>query len=268
MPPKLAKIRPDLDFPADLEKAIEHALYKNHEDRPATMDEFWQELERGFAAQHGRTSLERSVSLGADEPALSGREIQDLVSAKISAKTKQIEEEVQKWSRATMAQPADDGGQSLTQRAPKARAEIPPWAKVVGMLQNSAPYIFTACLVGGLLWFMQGDTELAEKLRDKLKATVPMLSSISGPAGNPAQLFSSGRLNDAREALEKRKSGGKLSHSDSELLNRIYLRLSDAEAQKKNYKEAINLLEHVSGRGAQATKAKSLVRRYKHMISN
>jgi serine/threonine-protein kinase len=266
-PPSMKKVRPDLDFPPELEKALEHAMNKNVEGRPASMDDFWQELEAGFAARHkiSRSGAGPALSSGGTpEQQLSGKDIQELVSAKISAKSKQVEDEIQKWARATVSQVDNPSGQAITQRAPRTRASIPWWAKAVGMAQSTMPFVFTLALMCGLYWFTQGDSELASALRDRLKTSLPFLSRLG--LSEPAQLFSAGRLSEAVSLLEQKKATGRLSQPESDLLNKCYLHLSNEEAKKKNYKAAIALLAHVSGKGVHSSKAKALIKRYKRML--
>lgn len=266
-PPSMKRVRPDLDFPQELERALEHAMCKEIENRPASMDDFWQELEAGFNARHkiSRTGASNDMSAsGRQEPVLSGRDIQDLVSAKISAKSKQLEDEVQKWARATVSQPDSATGQAVTQRAPRTRASIPWWAKIVGAAQSTIPFIFTLLFMCGLYWFTQGDSELAGALRDRLKTSLPFLTKLG--LSEPANLFATGKLNEAVNLLEKKKAAGSLSAAESELLNKSYLRLANEEAKKKNYKAAVDLLAHVSGKGVHSSKAKALLKRYRRML--
>jgi serine/threonine-protein kinase len=257
VPPKIGKVRPDLSLPAELEKAIEHALNKNPDDRPASMEDFWQELESALAGK----PLKSGVGEAHDEPALSGKNIQDLVSAKINARSKQIEEEVQKLARTNAGQPGDGEASGGGHRPVKSRPVVPGWARAVGLLQSLIPFAFTVALLSGLYIFASGDSEMAAILRDKLK------NYISFADDDPQQLFDQGKLEQCRETLEKKKAGGSLSHTNSDLLNKVYLRLSDEEARKKNYKEAVSLLEQVQGRGPYVLRAKNLSKKYRRMLS-
>lgn len=264
MPPKLSKVRPDLTFPAELEKAIEHALAKNQADRPQTMEDFWQELEAGFNA---RLSTSGERALPSMEPALSGREIQELVSAKISAKNKQVEDDLQKWVRSTTGQ-SSDSAVAGSGKSSKVRATLPWWVKSVGTLQSLLPYLFTLSVICALYSYVLSDRTTATLVNDKLKEAQTFAAGFTGvKSGEPEQLFSAGKLEETREILEKRKTSGNLSKSDAELLSRTYIRLSDGEARKKNYKQAIALLEQVPGKGAQASRAKALIRRYRKLLA-
>ncbi len=262
-PPKLVAVRPDLRFGPGLEKAIARALGKRPEERPQTMDLFWEELEAGLseheaAAGSGQAS-EYAPSFASAGKAGSHGSIQEAVTAQLAAKNRQLEEEIQKWVKSSLSN--EPSAQSITQRMPRTRAAVPFSARVIGLLQRSLPYAVTMVLVTALLWFARGQQPVGRFVDARLK---PMLPSLLTAGGDPSALYAAGKLEPAMDILEARKGQGKLSHTDAELLNKIYMQLADRQAQKRSYRQAVSLLSRVTGRNV--PRARQLMRRYRKMI--
>lgn len=93
------------------------------------------------------------------------------------------------------------------------------------------------------------------------------------PDPNPAplpptaeSLMTQDKLDEARALLEEKKTQGQLSESDQTTLDWVYIKLSRKEAKAKRFKQAVALLEQVSGSMKEDEEVMSSIRRYKKQI--
>ncbi len=242
-PPMLSQVRPDLALSAELNIAINHALSKELADRPATMDEFWQELEKGFA-----DTTPGSAALVSNETKKGGEQIS-------KASARQVLQ--------TTAPEAGPVAEPVALRLPKTRTSVPWWVRAIGTMQRLLPTLVTITLIAVGYWIARKDIE--EAVNYQVNLGLPQLTGAFSVSAE--QLVLTGKLNEARTALLEKKAAGTISHHEIYLLNRVYLLQADIDAKKKDYKAAIKRLEQVSGSSIQVAKAKLLAKRYRHLLN-
>jgi tetratricopeptide (TPR) repeat protein len=268
-PPRLSDVRPDLDWPPALEKLVAKALAKDPDFRPSSMEDFQEEL---AAAQWDQDKVTRAVQSIEELPAIinqRAREVDaidpdtlsDVVSSQLAARRRAPEEAAAAMEEIRSLFPA--ASQEPTQRMPRSRVAVPLHVRLIGLLQGLLPWMLTAALAGGLLWVLSNDSKVAGLFEEKL---APIINAVTGGKPQDAQtLFAEGKLAKARFLLEKKDADRSLSPAEFELLNKIYMRLSEQEAAARHYQNAIALLQKISSQSSQYEKAKSLIRKYRRL---
>jgi len=272
-PPKLTAIRPDLDFRPALEKMVDRALSKEPKDRQQSMDDFWDEL----AAACGDKRRSSRVSVGAEEVPPVSRSatemideeaLEEVITSRISSRVKEpppppVEPPPQPASRAAQQVSM---GQSSSQRLHRSRTpRIAFTDRLIGLGQSMFPYALTLGLFCCLVWVVSGNSHLIEVPKLPLP-NWPFAAQPQAESPDPAALLAQGRLGDARNLLEQRQREGSFTNSDRELLNRVYIRIGEQEAQRKNYRTAIDVLQRVTAKTSQSARAKSLIKRYRRLL--
>ncbi len=267
-PPKLADVRPDLDWPPALEKLVARALAKDPDLRPYSMEDFQEDLE---AAQWDQDKVTRAVQSIEELPAMinqrSAREIEsihpdalgEVVSSQLAAKRKSPEDAGESPKEVRSLFPS--AAQEATRALPRSRSKVPLHVRVIGIAQGLFPWLLTAALAGGLFWVVSNDAKVGQMYEEQV---APLVNSVTGGQPNdPQSLFDQGKLAKARAALEQKNAEQPLTGANFELLNKIYMRMAEQESAARHYRNAVALLQKIPSGSSQYDKARSLIKKYR-----
>ena len=267
-PPSLKSVRPDLEFSPALEDMVQRALAKDPRDRPLSMKDFWDELEAtGNDTKKTISSLSNSPPDILPTPTMeSPLTSQNALviegnNQKLATPVLAIDEIRHEHSAAQAQIEPPLGG-----KRPKSRAKVPLWLSIFGFIQVIIPYITLAVLAGALLSILLKDKQATSVLDTDVSPFLRTLTGKKVVEPNPQALVKQGKLFLAKSVLEKRASARKLDDAERDLLDQIYIRLAAQDAKSKRLKSAIHLLEKVSNKGKEASRAKTLKKKYQKML--
>lgn len=284
-PPKLKKMRPDLEFSDSIESVVAKSLAKEPDKRYQTADEFWLALAQAgglkpgqFKSKDGSRGGDSSSDLikkkisdvqqGTSSPvaqaavaAATSSEAKD--SAKVSDELREkIEsaaapgltpDELQRKIRAATLSLQDNDDKNT--RRKKKKEPVTAGDKLIAMCQMWLPPLLTVLATVLLFWVVGNEARINSMIGNKYGGVV---------AGDEVEgLIAADKLEQARQLLEKKKREGNLDQTDESNLDWVYIRLAKKEAKAKHYKNAAQLLELVSKDTKEQEEVKVLLKKYR-----
>lgn len=282
-PPRLKTVRPDLDLPPHLEAVLDRALAKYPEDRFQSAMEFYDAFAGTAISPAGKTA-QAQMEIGggrAGAVTITEREVNDVVTRALEKKKEflkttgdfgsdifepskpkidpnAVSEQLRQSMQALQSRRSH---QSIEQRPQPRRIGITPSMRIFGLMQQILPAVLTIALFGTLLWVVKNEARI-DKMFGQFSATDAKGSKKTGSL-DPDDLIAQNKFEQARAILEKRKKEGKMEDGDQETLNSIYERLAKKEAKAKHYKNAVALLEQISGDDKDDEQTRLLLKKYR-----
>jgi serine/threonine protein kinase len=280
--PPLKVMRPDLNFPSYIEAVVQKVLAKDPNARYQTALEFYDGLQGRAqptaamvqAGTGGRAALppeENWNTSSGTTASISEAEVKNVVARALQKKmsqegnaqdfkanvdaagTPQVDPElirrtVERSTQEMQARRSRASHQSLPSRPPKMRKTVTFGMRAVGYAQQLFPAFLTLGLTAALFWVVGNEARIHSLIATNLKTITAMVPHNTAPAPVTADdLLAQNKIAEARALLEKRKKDGKLSDAETTTLNSIYSRLAKKEAGVKHYKQAVALLDQISG---------------------
>ncbi len=261
-PPRLSKMRPELDFSNDLELFVAKTLSKEPSARFQSAQQFWEGL---FAASTGGGKKQPSQEFrkipddaaSASSSSSSSRTTQAEEAAAISSSVAAATEELITSSRSQRA--------AVKQEKEKMRRRVQNRGvsgvdRFVSIAQIVVPPVLSVIMTVALFWIVANQAIIHSIFS-------PSSSSGPGSVKTVESLIAQGKLEEARTILEMRRKDGAFSENDQENLDITLSKLAKREARAKHYKKAAAYLEQLSDESKDDEAVKALIRRYKKMAS-
>jgi hypothetical protein len=269
-------MRPDLEFPPYIEQVIDKALAKDPEARFQSVSEFWEALSNPHAMQRrSQQNFEKVTAnqnpirppVKVDEIEVSGV-VQQALDRKMrntnNSSTEQIPavdpELVRKKVQAATLILQDRDGQTRKQQQ---YPSVSIFERLGGLFQQAWPALLTLAISGALLWVVSHEA-LVHSFIDHTMRPIFVHKTPRSTHEDVGDMIASGKLDQARLLLEKRKKEGKLSTTDADNLNWVYQRLAKNEAKAKHYDKAVAYLEQISS-DSQDEEIQALLKKYKRL---
>jgi serine/threonine protein kinase len=284
-PPRLSKVRPDMEFSQEIEMVVAKALAKDADARFQSAQEMWNALaaaagspaaKRQAAATGSAASQQNQGGSGnvatAQRPLLPGDEEAidpDALRRKINEATGIMQKKVE---RAQAKAQAD----AVRYHRPPPRA-MSAFDRVVSFLQMIVPPILTLILTGALFWVIANQTiihslikksstpDSTQKHVEPEKPNTRKSDLSDEQKANLAALMSQDKLEEAKEILDGQKQFGELSPESEETYDRVCIKLARKEARSKHYKQAIADLDQISDDAKSSDEVKSLLKKYRRL---
>ncbi len=245
-PPRLSKIRPDLEFTPEMEVFIAKALAKDPDIRYQNAQEFWEGL-KGSATR--RASKERPAPQVQQQ---GGRAEEGLIDPEL------LRQKIQE-ANDVMQEKAVKAQQELKARR-RRRTGVSPVDRVVSLLQIVVPPVLTLIMTVALFWVVANQSIIQSILANKNPASDPVA------AKSIDKLISQGKLDEARTYLEAKKKSGTFGKNDLEDWDRVCSKLARREVKAKRYKQAIAYIDQLSSEGKDDDEIKNLYKKCKKML--
>lgn len=275
-PPRLKKVRPDLDFSDAIETVVAKALAKEPGSRYQTADEFWLDLAQAGGLKPGqfKNTKEANRSIEQIPDMIKQKRVTDAQEQADSQKVQQLAMEVRdKQLEATPTVPGltpeelqrkiraatlslQDEDKNVRKRKKKEAVTLQD--RFVAVCQIWLPPILTLGVTVVLFWVLGNEARINSVIHGKYGAAAP-------PADDIETLIAQDKLDQARQILEKKreKRDGSFDETDENNLDWVYIRLAKKEARAHRFKNAIQMLEQVSREQREQEEVKVLIKRYK-----
>lgn len=288
-PPRLKQVRPDLDLPAHLEAVLDKALAKDPDERYQSATELWEALAGQSSAVPAARSTQSNLEVGAgaargQTATITEQEVNDVVARALEKQRGKLEASEASKTLPESVPPVDPDlvkqrlkesiaelqarrtGHGVALGGPGAdsrkvtRIHITPATRFFGFLQQMLPAVLTIALFGALLWVVKNEARI-----DKMFGQMTTIAPNTGTkkSADVDDLIATGKLDQARVILEKRKKAGTMQEGDEESLNALYSKLAKREAKAKHYKQAVALLEQITGDDKDDDQVRLLLKKYK-----
>jgi serine/threonine protein kinase len=282
-PPRLKAVRPDLDFPPHLEEVLDKALAKDPDERWQSAIEFYEALKGGKAATVPRTThTQVEVGARAQTATITEQDASSVVTKALEKRGSRFSAEIENMQGGggggggdgvdpdSVRQRVKEGLEELQSRRSQQmennrqfrRISVTPTMRLLGFMQQILPAVLTIALFGVLWWVVKNEARI-DKMFGKQFTIVVQNDTKKKGSPDVDDLVAAGKLDQARQMLEKRKKAGKFEEGDQETLNGIYSRLAKKEAKAKHYKAAVALLEQISGDDKDDEQVRLLLKKYK-----
>ena len=251
-PPRLSKMRSDIEFSPEMEMFVAKSLAKDPDARYQSAQEFWeglaaaatgggkrqptQEFQRQSATPMSNPPQEEPI-----DPEALRRKIQEAAGI-MQEKAERAQQEMQKRRR---------------HRPPAVR----PIDRIVSMAQIIVPPVLSLIMTAALFWVIANQSIIH--------------SFISHGSGSPATggqqktvetLITQDKLDEAKSVLEARRKEGNFNGNDQDNWDRVFTKLARKEAKAKHYKQAITYLEQLSDDAKDDDDVRALIKKWKKMV--
>lgn len=282
-PPKLKKMRPDLEFPDSIESVVAKSLAKEPDQRYQTADEFWLALAQAGGLKAGQFKTAKDLSKATDAvPELIKKKVEpeaakstqdkeslraDTSAAKENKENPPAEEstgvapgltpdELQRKIRAATLS-LQDSEEKNNAPGKKKKSPVSSSDRIVAFFQMWMPPLMTLLATLLLFWVVANEAHLNSMFGAKGKDGV-VVQDIDG-------LIAQEKLDQARQLLEKKKRDGDFDQNDENNLDWVYIRLAKKEAKSKHFKAAAQLLELVSKDAKDQEEVRLMLKRYRKL---
>ena len=288
-PPRLSKIRPDMEFSQEIEMMVAKSLAKDPDARFQTAQEFWNAL----AAASGSPAAKRQAGASSN---VAGSQKNQAGAGSVATAPRPLlpgdEEAIdpdalrQKINEATGIMQKKVDRAHAKANADAARYHRPPprpmsvFDRVVSFLQMIVPPILTLILTGALFWVIANQTIIHTLMKKSSgPLTTPSQGNAAGEKPNNssktdlsaeqkaslAALISQDKLEDAKGILDAQKQSGELSPETEDTYDRVCVKLARKEARSKHYKPALAYLDQVSDDCKGTDEVRALVKKYRRL---
>lgn len=278
-PPKLKKMRPDLEYAESIESVVAKSLSKEPDKRYQTADDFWLALAQAGGLKAGQFKTAKDLARAADQ-------LPDLIKKK-RAESAQMDEpgesavaaagegepekaslpevsstvpgltpdELQRKIRAATLslQDADEKNNPKKKKSPVTLRD-----RIVAFCQIWLPPLMTLASTFLLFWVVANEAHINSMIGAKYGGVVHS-DDVEG-------LIAQDKLEQARQLLEKKKRDGGFDQNDESNLDWVYIRLAKKEAKVKHYKAAAQLLDLVSKDAKEQEEVRVMLKRYRKQI--
>jgi serine/threonine protein kinase len=293
----LKVMRQDLNFPPYIEAVVQKVLAKDANDRYQSAMEFFDALQGKASAAAvavpaaGRANVppeENWAAGGGTATSISESEVKNVVARALQKKMSQegnaqdfsvqvdaagvpqvdpelIRRTVERSSEELQSRRSRASHQSISIKPPPMRKTVTLGMRFLGLLQQLFPAFLTLGLTAALFWVVGNEARIHILLdHDLKKITTLVPHPTDQPKGDVDDLLAHNKLDQARALLEKHKKDGKLTDGETTTLNAIYSKLAKKEAGAKHYKQAVALLEQISGDDKDDDEVRMNLKKWRH----
>ncbi|MBY0547015.1 MAG: serine/threonine protein kinase [Candidatus Obscuribacterales bacterium] len=278
-PPKLKKMRPDLEYADAIESVVAKALSKEPDQRYQTADDFWLALAQAGGLKAGQFKTAKDLARAADQ-------LPDLIKQKRAESAQKDEAKESALSAAVVAAvesekaPPTEGAATVPGLTPdelqrkiraatlslqdadeknnpkkKKKNPVTSGDRIVAFFQMWLPPLMTLVVTFALFWVVANEAHINSMFGSKYGGVVHN-DDVDG-------LIAQEKLDQARQLLEKKKREGGFDQNDESNLDWVYIRLAKKEAKAKHFKAAAQLLELVSKEAKEQEEVKVMLKRYR-----
>ncbi|HEY9792588.1 MAG TPA: serine/threonine-protein kinase [Candidatus Obscuribacterales bacterium] len=295
--PSLRVIRPDLTFPNYLEGVIQKVLAKNPNDRYQSALDFFDALVGKTAASAPPNAVPAAApvrqqaqerewttgSLSDTSGSITEAEVKNVVARALQKRLAQegsgefdprldeggvpqvdpelVRKTVQNATSELNSRRSRSSHSAIPKR--KMRRGVSFGMRAVGLLQQAFPLFLTIGLFASLFYLVKSPG-LNATLQQNLHLSSGKPAPAASDQGDVDALIAANKLDQAKTVLEKRKKDGKMTDADMTNLNAVYLKLARKEAKAKHYKQAVALLEQISGDDKDDDEVRLNLRKWRH----
>lgn len=268
-PPRLSKVRPDLEFSLEIEMLVAKALSKVPEARFQTAREFWQAL----AATAGAKADARSQST---------EELSNQFIFSTGNSSRPAEETIDPELLRRKVQEATGYLQEKAERAQAERQSrrlkkvqtVTTVDRVISVVQIVRPFLLTLFITIALFWVIANQTIIHTFISKNIgnrpgSVLRPPLNAKPDNAlekTKVATLIDEDKLEEAKAILDSRKKDGSLKEDDQDDMDRLCVKLARKEAKARHFKQAIVYLDQVSAETRDKDEVKALFKKYRKLV--
>ncbi|MBX9685968.1 MAG: protein kinase [Candidatus Obscuribacterales bacterium] len=257
-PPRMGKLRPDLEFSAEMEKFVAKALAKDKDARFQSAQEFWEALAAAGGLKPGKktgTEIGKQTANSTIVSPPSSRAQDEAVDP----------EELRKKIREATELMQEKAERAQAEQARKRRRSrgVTPLDRLIAMAQIILPPILTLAMTVALFWVIANQAMIHSIISKK---TEQAGSSESGSKSNVETLMAQDKLEEAKAILEQKKKDGSFSSNDQENFDWVCVKLARKESKAKHFKQAMAILDQVSSETREEDEVKALIKKIKKQL--
>ncbi|MBX9722073.1 MAG: protein kinase, partial [Candidatus Obscuribacterales bacterium] len=258
-PPRLNKVRPDLDFSTELESMVAKALAKNPDARYQSAKEFWEALAEAGGLRGGKKP---TTPVGARIP-VAGPEPLNQNIAEEPIDPEALRKKIQEATGA-LQEKADRAKAQLEAKKRGRKRGVSPFDQAIALLQIIVPPVLTLIVTAALFWVIANQSIVHTLLAKTGVGIDPAATVITSPSkANVETLIAQEKLEDAKALLDQKKKEGSLSANDQDNFDWICIKLARREVKAKRYSKAQALLDQLSAESKDEDDVKALFKKCK-----
>lgn len=262
-PPRLHKMRPDLEFTPELERVVAKSLAKEPSARFQSAEEFWQSLRAAATRSGGRAPTTQELVSGQNIGPIVGSYSEESVDPEV------LRRKIQE-ANGLLQERAERAQAELEERKRKRKQTVSTADRIVSVAQVLVPPLLTVLISGALFWVIAHQSIiqglLAQKPAVESSNQTDKQSDTDAEAKAAVQnLISLGKLEEAKSLLESRRSLGRFDGQDRSNLDEVIVKMAKKEAKSKHYKQALAYLDQVSTEGRADSDIKGLAKKWKRL---
>ena len=263
-PPRMSKMRPDLEFSDQLEKFVSKALSKDPDARFQNAREFWQALSAAVSARPaaGRSPAQESALKRQQGAAVTNQSSRNKSGEDpLSVDPEMLQRKIQQASE-VLQEKTERARAESESRKRKRKLNVSSFDRVISFAQMVVPPLLALIVTVALFWVVANQTKIHALLGNKSSTNNSAAQSRqSGP--KVADLIARNKLDEARAILDSRKKNGTFSSADQEDMDTICVSLARKEAKARHFKQAVAYLDQVSAEGKDDDEIKVLLKKYR-----
>lgn len=251
-PPRLSKMRSDIEFSPEIEMFVAKSLAKDPDARYQSAQEFWEGLaaaatgggKKAPTQEFNRAQLKTPQQVP-DEP------------IDPEALRRKIQE-----AAGIMAEKAERAQQEQQAKRRRHKPAVSSFDRIISMAQIIVPPVLSLIMTAALFWVIANQS----MIHSIISPGPSNGTTGSAPVKTVESLISADKLEEARAVLESRRKEGNFNGNDQDNWDRVFTKLARREAKSKHYKQALAYLEQLSEDSKDDDDVRALIKKWKKML--